>query len=433
MEQYVIRGGKPLVGEVTISGAKNAALGVLAAAVMTDEPVTVKNIPEISDLDILLRGIEALGAIVERPNAHEARIIGLGITSYVASYDDLRKIRGSYYLCGALLAKYKRAEVPLPGGCNIGSRPIDQHIKGFEALGATVTIKHGMIIAEAKELKGAHIYFDCSSVGATINVMMAAAMADGQTVLENAAKEPHVVEVANFLNSLGANIKGAGTDIIRITGVTKLHGSTYSIIPDQIEAGTFMLAAAATKGDVVIKNVIPKHLEAITAKLVEIGAEVEESDDEVRVVAKGRLNHTNIKTLPYPGFPTDMQQVMATLLCVADGTSIVTETIYENRFMYVDELTRMGASMRVVEGNSAVIEGVDKLTGAIVRALDLRCGAALVVAGLMADGFTTVEHIEYVDRGYEKFAQKLRELGAAIEKIDSEDAKALQKFKLRVG
>ena len=433
MEQYVIRGGKPLVGEVTISGAKNAALGVLAAAVMTDEPVTVKNIPEISDLDILLRGIEALGAIVERPNAHEARIIGLGITSYVASYDDLRKIRGSYYLCGALLAKYKRAEVPLPGGCNIGSRPIDQHIKGFEALGATVTIKHGMIIAEAKELKGAHIYFDCSSVGATINVMMAAAMADGQTVLENAAKEPHVVEVANFLNSLGANIKGAGTDIIRISGVTKLHGSTYSIIPDQIEAGTFMLAAAATKGDVVIKNVIPKHLEAITAKLVEIGAEVEESDDEVRVVAKGRLNHTNIKTLPYPGFPTDMQQVMATLLCVADGTSIVTETIYENRFMYVDELTRMGASMRVVEGNSAVIEGVDKLTGAIVRALDLRCGAALVVAGLMADGFTTVEHIEYVDRGYEKFAQKLRELGAAIEKIDSEDAKALQKFKLRVG
>jgi UDP-N-acetylglucosamine 1-carboxyvinyltransferase len=433
MEQYVIKGGKPLVGEVTISGAKNAALGVLAAAVMTDEPVTVKNIPEISDLDILLRGIEALGAIVERPNAHEARIIGLGITSYVASYDDLRKIRGSYYLCGALLAKYKRAEVPLPGGCNIGSRPIDQHIKGFEALGATVTIKHGMIIAEAKELKGAHIYFDCSSVGATINVMMAAAMADGQTVLENAAKEPHVVEVANFLNSLGANIKGAGTDIIRITGVTKLHGSTYSIIPDQIEAGTFMLAAAATKGDVVIKNVIPKHLEAITAKLVEIGAEVEESDDAVRVVAKGRLNHTNIKTLPYPGFPTDMQQVMATLLCVADGTSIVTETIYENRFMYVDELTRMGASMRVVEGNSAVIEGVEKLTGAIVRALDLRCGAALVVAGLMADGFTTVEHIEYVDRGYEKFAQKLRELGAAIEKIDSEDAKALQKFKLRVG
>lgn len=433
MEQYVIKGGKPLVGEVTISGAKNAALGVIAAAVMADEPVTINNIPDISDIDILLRGIEDLGAVVEHQSPHIARIISCGVKRCVASYDDLRKIRGSYYLCGALLGKYKRAEVPLPGGCNIGSRPIDQHIKGFEALGATVIIKHGMIIAEAQELKGAHIYFDCSSVGATINVMMAAVMAEGQTVLENAAKEPHVVEVANFLNSIGANIKGAGTDIIRISGVTKLHGSNYTIIPDQIEAGTFMLAAAATKGDVVIKNVIPKHLEAITAKLVEIGAEVEESDDAIRVVANKRLNHTNIKTLPYPGFPTDMQQVMATLLCVAEGTSIVTETIYENRFMYVDELTRMGASMRVVEGNSAVIEGVEKLTGAIVRALDLRCGAALVVAGLMADGFTTVEHIEYVDRGYEKFAQKLCELGAVIEKMDSEDAKALQKFKLRVG
>ena len=288
-------------------------------------------------------------------------------------------------------------------------------------------------IAEAEKLVGAHIYFDCSSVGATINVMMAACMAEGQTVLENAAKEPHVVEVANFLNSLGANIKGAGTDVIRIAGVESLHGSTYSIIPDQIEAGTFMLAAAATRGDVLIKNVIPKHLEAVSAKLVEIGAEVEEFDDAVRVVASKRLVHTNIKTLPYPGFPTDMQQVMATVLCAAEGTSIVTETIYENRFMYVDELTRMGASMRVVEGNSAVIEGVDKLTGAIVRALDLRCGAALVVAGLMADGYTTVEHIEYVERGYEKFVHKMCELGAAIEKVDSEDAKAIQKFKLRVG
>ncbi len=433
MEQYIIKGGKPLVGEVTIGGAKNAALGVLAAAVMTDEPVRIHNLPDISDIDILLRGIEALGAVVERPGVHEARIIGGGISTCIADYDALRKIRGSYYLCGALLGKYKRAEVPLPGGCNIGSRPIDQHIKGFEALGARVVIQHGMIIAEAEKLEGAHIYFDCSSVGATINVMLAACMAEGQTVLENAAKEPHVVEVANFLNSLGANIKGAGTDVIRISGVSFLHGSTYSIIPDQIEAGTFMLAAAATRGDVLIKNVIPKHLEAVTAKLVEIGAEVEEFDDAVRVVAKKRLVHTNIKTLPYPGFPTDMQQVMATLLCVAEGTSIVTETIYENRFMYVDELSRMGACMRVVEGNSAVIEGVEKLTGAIVRALDLRCGAALVVAGLMADGYTTVEHIEYVDRGYEKFAQKLCELGAAMEKIDSEDAKALQKFKLRVG
>ncbi len=433
MEQYIIKGGKPLVGEVTIGGAKNAALGVIAAAIMTNEPVKLHNLPDISDVDILLKGIEALGAVVERPSVHEARMIGGSITTCIASYDDLRKIRGSYYLCGAMLGKYKRAEVPLPGGCNIGSRPIDQHIKGFEALGAKVVIQHGMIIAEAEKLVGANIYFDCTSVGATINVMMAAAMAEGQTILENAAKEPHVVEVANFLNSLGANIKGAGTDVIRISGVESLHGSTYSIIPDQIEAGTFMLAAAATKGDVVIKNVIPKHLEAVTAKLVEIGAEVEEFDDAVRVVAPRRLVHTNIKTLPYPGFPTDMQQVMATVLCGAEGTSIVTETIYENRFMYVDELTRMGASMRVVEGNSAVIEGVEKLTGAIVRALDLRCGAALVVAGLMADGYTTVEHIEYVERGYEKFVQKMCELGAAIEKVDSEDAKAIQKFKLRVG
>lgn len=433
MEQYIIKGGKPLVGEVTIGGAKNAALGVLAAAVMADAPVRIHNLPDISDIDILLNGIGALGAMVERPSAHEARITGGSITTCIASYDDLRKIRASYYLCGALLGKYKRAEVPLPGGCNIGSRPIDQHIKGFEALGAKVVIQHGMIIAEAERLIGTHIYFDCSSVGATINMMLAASMAEGQTVLENAAKEPHVVEVASFLNSMGANIKGAGTDIIRISGVDSLHGSTYSIIPDQIEAGTFMLAAAATKGDVLIKNVIPKHLEAITAKLVEIGAEVEEFDDAVRVVASKRLVHTNIKTLPYPGFPTDMQQVMATLLSVAEGTSIVTETIFENRFMYVDELTRMGACIRVVEGNSAVVEGVEKLTGATVRALDLRCGAALVVAGLMADGYTTVEHIEYVDRGYEKFAQKMCELGASMEKIDSEDARALQKFKLRVG
>ena len=432
MEQYIIKGGKPLVGEVIIGGAKNAALGVLAAAIMTDEPVRLNNLPDISDVDILLKAIEALGAVVERPSVHEARIMGGSITTCIADYDDLRKIRAGYYLCGALLGKYKRAEVPLPGGCNIGSRPIDQHIKGFEALGAKVVIQHGMIIAEAEKLEGAHIYFDCTSVGATINVMLAASMAEGQTVLENAAKEPHVVEAANFLNSLGANIKGAGTDVIRISGVPSLHGSTYSIIPDQIEAGTFMLAAAATRGDVLIKNVIPKHLEAVSAKLVEIGAEVEEFDDAVRVVASKRLVHTNIKTLPYPGFPTDMQQVMATVLCAAEGTSIVTETIYENRFMYVDELTRMGASMRVVEGNSAVIEGVDKLTGAIVRALDLRCGAALVVAGLMADGYTTVEHIEYVERGYEKFVHKMCELGAAIEKVDSEDAKAIQKFKLRV-
>lgn len=420
------------MGEVTISGAKNGALGVLAAAIMTNESVCIKNVPDISDIEILLSGIEALGAGVIKEGPHEVRIIGNTVSTCVAEYDELRKIRASYYLCGALLGKYKRAVVPLPGGCNIGSRPIDQHLKGFEALGAKILIQHGQIIAEADELKGAHIYFDCVSVGATINVMMAACMAEGQTILENAAKEPHVVEVASFLNSMGASIKGAGTDVIRIAGVPALHGSTYSIIPDQIEAGTFMLAAAATKGDVLIKNVIPKHLEAVTAKLVEIGAVVEEYDDSVRVIATKRLQHTNIKTLPYPGFPTDMQQVMATLLSIAEGTSIVTETIFENRFMYVDELTRMGASIRVVEGNSAVIEGVEKLTGATVRALDLRCGAALIVAGMMADGFTTVEHIEYVERGYEKFPQKIRELGGMIEKVDAEDAKAIQKFKLKV-
>ena len=347
MEQYIIKGGKPLVGEVIIGGAKNAALGVLAAAIMTDEPVRLHNLPDISDVDILLKAIEALGAVVERPNVHEARIMGGSITTCIADYDDLRKIRAGYYLCGALLGKYKRAEVPLPGGCNIGSRPIDQHIKGFEALGAKVVIQHGMIIAEAEKLSGAHIYFDCSSVGATINVMLAACMAEGQTVLENAAKEPHVVEAANFLNSLGANIKGAGTDVIRISGVSSLHGSTYSIIPDQIEAGTFMLAAAATKGDVLIKNVIPKHLEAVSAKLVEIGAEVEEFDDAVRVVASKRLKSTHVKTLPYPGFPTDMQPQIAVALALSQGTSIVTDTIFENRFKYVDELTRMGANIKV--------------------------------------------------------------------------------------
>lgn len=433
MEEYIIKGGKPLVGEVSISGAKNAALGVLAAAIMTDEKVRLQNLPNISDIDIMLTGIGELGAIIERTGDNEAVIVGQTISTTVANYDDLRKIRASYYLCGALLGKYHRAIVPLPGGCNIGSRPIDQHLKGFEALGAKVTIEHGMIIAEAEQLLGANVYFDCSSVGATINVMLAASMADGQTILENAAKEPHVVEVANFLNSMGAKIKGAGTDVIRITGVPVFHGSNYSIIPDQIEAGTFMLAAAATKGDVLVKNVIPKHLEAVSAKLVEIGAEVEEFDDAVRVVATKRLQHTNIKTLPYPGFPTDMQQVMATLLSVAEGTSFVTETIFENRFMYVDELARMGASIRVVEGNTAVIEGVERLTGACVCSRDLRCGAALVVAGLMADGYTTVENIEYVDRGYEQFSQKLMSLGASIEKVDSEDLKAIQKFKMKVG
>ncbi len=333
-------------------------------------------------------------------------------------------------MLGALLGKYKKAEVALPGGCNIGSRPIDQHIKGFKALGASVKIAHGLIIAEAEALRGNHIYMDVVTVGATINVMMAAVMAEGLTIIENAAKEPHVVDLANFLNSMGANIKGAGTDVIRIRGVSKLHRTEYTIIPDQIEAGTFMFAAAVTKGDITVKNVIPKHLESISAKLLEIGCEVEESDDAVRVVASRKLTHTHVKTLPYPGFPTDMQPQIAVALGLSGGTSIVTESIFENRFKYVDELTRMGASIKV-EGNTAIIDGVDKYTGAGITAPDLRAGAALVLAGLAAEGFTTIDEIRYIERGYEDFPQKLNNLGAQIEIVDTD--KALQKFKLRIG
>jgi UDP-N-acetylglucosamine 1-carboxyvinyltransferase len=432
MEQYIMKGGKPLVGEVTISGYKNAALGIIAAAIMTDETVKIENVPDIRDIDVLLQAIEDIGVKVDRINRNTIKINGSKIDTIDVDFDYVRKIRASYYLVGALLGKYKGAKVALPGGCNIGSRPIDQHIKGFEALGAEVKIEHGMICADAEELKGAHIYFDGSSVGATINVMMAAVMADGLTILENSAKEPHVVDVANFLNSMGANIKGAGTDVIRIKGVSKLHGSEYSIIPDQIEAGTFMFAAAATKGDIMIKNVIPKHLEAFTAKLLEIGAQVEEFDDMLRVKADGILGNSHVKTLVYPGFLTDMQPQMTTLLAVSRGTSIVTESIFENRFKYVDELTRMGASIKV-EGNTAIIEGVDRLTGASVCAPDLRGGVALVMAGLMAEGYTIVENIEFIERGYEKFESKMQQLGAAMIKVDSNDMKSIKKFKLKVG
>lgn len=432
MDQYIIKGGKALAGEVWISGAKNAALGILAAAVMADETVTIENLPDIRDIDILLQAVASTGAYVERLDRHCVRINGATINTIIVAGDDIRKIRGSYYLLGALLGKYKSAHVLLPGGCDIGSRPIDQHIKGFEALGAVVRIQHGMIEAEAVDLVGNHIYLDMASVGATINIMMAAVMAEGQTIIENSAKEPHVVDVANFLNSMGANIKGAGTDVIRIVGVPKLHGSTYSIIPDQIETGTFMLAAAATRGDVTVRNVIPRHMEALTAKLVELGAEVEEYDDAIRVVATKRLGHTQIKTLPYPGFPTDLQPQMTALLAICDGTSIITEGIYENRFKYVDELARMGTNIKV-EGNTAIVNGSSELTGASVCAPDLRAGAALVIAGLVAEGYTTVEQIRYVERGYECFEKKMRDLGADIEKVDSEDMKAIQKFKLKVG
>lgn len=429
MEQYIIKGGNPLVGEVEIGGAKNAALAILAASIMTDETVLIDNMPDVRDTNVLLQAIEGIGASVERIDRHTVKINGSNIQGTTIDNEYIKKIRASYYLIGALLGKYKKAEVALPGGCNIGSRPIDQHIKGFKALGTEVSIEHGLINTKAENLVGSHIYLDVVSVGATINIMMAAAMAKGSTIIENAAKEPHIVDVANFLNSMGANVKGAGTDVIRIKGVEKLHKSEYSIIPDQIEAGTFMLAAAATKGDVTVKKVIPKHLEAITAKLVEMGCQVEELDDAVRVVATKRLEHTHVKTLPYPGFPTDMQPQFSVTLALSGGTSIVTESIFENRFKYVDELTRMGASIKV-EGNTAIIDGVDKLTGAQVNAPDLRAGAALVIAGLAAEGYTTVEDINYIERGYEDFDEKLRNLGGNIEKVETE--KDIQKFKLKI-
>lgn len=432
MEQYIIKGGNPLVGEVVIGGAKNAALGVLAAAVMTDGECHIDNMPDVRDINVLLQAMEQIGATIKRMGAHEVVISGKNMDKGDLHVDNefIRKIRASYYLIGALLGKYKEAHVVLPGGCDIGSRPIDQHIKGFEALGASVEIKHGMIHVTADELIGTHIYLDVVSVGATINIMMAASMAKGNTVIENAAKEPHIVDVANFLNSMGANIKGAGTDVIRIKGVEKFHNTTYSIIPDQIEAGTFMTAAVATKGDITIKNVIPKHLEAISAKLIEMGAEIEEYDDAVRVVASKRLKPTQIKTLPYPGFPTDMQPQMAVALALSKGTSVITESIFENRFRYVDELTKMGATIKT-EGNTAVIIGVEKYTGARLSAPDLRAGAALVIAALAAEGYSTIDQIGYILRGYEKFDEKLRSLGGMIEVADTD--REVQKFKLRVG
>ena len=430
MEQYVIKGGVRLQGEVSIGGAKNAALGILAAAIMTDETVTIENVPNVRDIRVLLQAIEGIGAKVTYVYNNSVQINGGSISDINVDYEYIKKIRASYYLLGALLGKYKESQVALPGGCNIGSRPIDQHIKGFKALGAEVDISYGKIHTKAEKLVGSHIYFDVVTVGATINLMLASCMAEGDTILENAAKEPHIVDVANFLNAMGANIKGAGTDVIRIKGVSRLHGTTYSIIPDQIEAGTFMFAAAATRGDVMVKNVIPKHLEATTAKLVEIGCEVEEFDDAVRVVASRRLRSTNVKTLPYPGYPTDMQPQIVVALALAQGTSIVTESIFENRFKYVDELARMGATIKV-EGNSAIIYGTEGFTGARVSAPDLRAGAALVIAGLASEGITVVDDIVYIQRGYECFEDKLRSLGAEIERVTTE--KEIQKFKLRVG
>lgn len=429
MEKYAIIGGHPLHGEVEVGGAKNAALAILAAAVMTDETVTIENVPDVMDTNVLLQAMERIGVKIDRPERHTVRMDSSDIYDCIIKDEYMKKIRASYYMVGALLGKYKRAEVPLPGGCNIGIRAIDQHIKGFKALGAKVSVSHGSIVAEAKELRGTHIFMDKVSVGATINIMMAATMATGKTIIENVAKEPHVVDLANFLNSMGANIKGAGTDVIRIKGVDRLHKTDYAIIPDQIEAGTFMMAAAATGGDIMVRNVIPKHLECITAKLQEIGCRIYEYDDAVRIIVKAPLSSTQVKTLPYPGFPTDMQPQMTVVLGLAQGTSIVTESIFDNRFKYADELVRMGAQVKV-ESNTAIITGVERYSGATISAPDLRAGAALALAAMAAEGETLIEDIHYIERGYEDFDSKLRGLGAKISKVKTE--RDLVKFRFQI-
>ena len=413
MEKFVISGGKPLKGSVRISGAKNAAVAILPAILLTDEPCTVENLPEISDVTTILRTMQSLGAEVKVINKSTVEINPKGASCHIVTKEMAEGMRASSYFLGALLGRLSKARVAPPGGCDFGVRPIDQHIKGFEALGAKVTIDSGMVDARAERLAGSSVYLDVVSVGATINIMLAAARAKGLTIIENAAREPHIVDLANFLNSMGANIMGAGTSIIKIRGVETLHGTNYSIIPDQIEAGTYMIAAAATMGDVTIENVTPKHLESIIAKLKEAGATIEEFDEAVRVSMSGRPKRCNVKTMPHPGFPTDMQPQMATLLSIADGTSIITEGVWDSRFRYVDQLTRMGADVQV-DGKMAVITGVSELTSAPVKAVDLRAGAAMIIAGLMAKGITEVEDIDHIDRGYENLAEKLRELGADI-------------------
>ncbi len=416
LEKLLIRGGKRLKGTVKVSGAKNAAVAILPAAIMTDEKCIIDNLPYIDDVTVLAEILSELGARVTLDPAGRITIEPSYVNTYRADYNMVKRMRASYYLLGVLLGRFGRAEVAFPGGCEIGVRPIDQHIKGFEALGANVNIKNGIIYAEAEKLIGTEIYLDVVSVGATINIMLAAVRAEGTTTIVNAAKEPHVVDVANFLNTMGANIKGAGTDIIRIDGVDKLYGCEYTIIPDQIEAGTFMIAAAATNGDVTVKNVIPKHLEAVTAKLLETGMKVVEGDDYLRVVGTGVPRGVNVKTFPYPGFPTDLQQPMTVFLSIADGTSIITENVWESRYKHVAELKKMGANIKV-DDRIAIIEGVEQLTGAPVKATDLRAGAALIIAGLIADGVTEIGNIKHIDRGYEHIEHKFIKLGADIERI----------------
>lgn len=421
MERLIINGGKALKGSVEINGAKNAAVAILPAAVMASEgKCIIDNIPDIEDVHCLERILKALGCAVTKLDTNTLEIDSSDVTSFSACTEDVRRMRASYYFIGALLARFKEAKVELPGGCPIGVRPIDQHIKGFEALGANVVIEHGAVKVKADKLVGANIFFDVVSVGATINVMIAATLAEGMTTLENVAKEPHVVDVANFLNSMGANIKGAGTDVIRIKGVKSLKGCNYSVIPDQIEAGTFMIAAVATKGDVTITNVIPKHLESISAKLTEMGANVEEGDDSVRITVDGPLRGVNVKTTPYPGFPTDIQQPMSALLSITPGRSLITESIWENRHKHIDELKKMGANIKV-EGRVAIIDGVEKLTGAVVKATDLRAGAAMVISGLVAEGETEITSIEHIDRGYPHIEDKFKALGADIRRVEVDE------------
>jgi len=419
-EKLIIKGGKPLSGKVSVSGAKNAAVAILPAAILCEDTCEIENLPNIDDvrlLDYLLRKMGAdttLGKTTISINTH-------GVGEYIVDNEAVKLMRASYYLIGALLGRFGKAEVSLPGGCAIGLRPIDQHIKGMEALGATVKAEYGMLKAEAPNgLVGTDIYLDLVSVGATINIMLAAVRAQGKTTIVNAAKEPHVVDVANFLNAMGAKVKGAGTDIIRITGVQHLHGCSYSIIPDQIETGTLMIAAAATRGDLTIENVIPTHMEALSAKLMEMGVHVEEGDDSLRVTCDGRLKHVNVKTLPYPGFPTDLQQPTTVLLSTADGASIIVENIFESRFKHINEIRRMGANVSI-DGRVCVVDGVERLTGAPVRATDLRAGAALIVAGLMADGQTEIEGVQYIDRGYDHIEGKLKSIGADIHREKAPD------------
>lgn len=422
MLKYVIHGGKPLHGEINISGAKNAAVAILPATLLVDGVCRIENIPQISDVTLILEILQELGAGVRTVNRSTVEIDCSRVKRTSVSYELSRQFRASYYFIGSLLGRHGTAQVAMPGGCNLGARPIDLHIKGFMALGASVEVKNGFVLAKAPEsgLKGTHIYLDQASVGTTMNVMLASVFARGTTIIENAAKEPHIVDLANFINAMGGNIMGAGTDTIKIRGVAGLHGGTYSIIPDQIEAGTYMTAVAAAGGSLLIKNVIPKHLDCITAKLVEVGVHIEEHGDSLLVSRDGPMTHTNIKTMPYPGFPTDMQAQMAVCLCLASGISLVTETIWDNRYRYADELKRMGAKIQV-DGKVAVIEGVEMLTGAPVRACDLRAGAAMVIAGLAAEGITEIDHIHHVERGYEDIVGKLRSVGADIRMVDIPD------------